>query len=765
MKAVATIETLWGTKHYSRRILPRLETYDIDSAMDTDADQFSLTLGDPFAELTAIFRRDGEIRAQVSGTYNNGRTFVPLLSGFVDVADTTHDGELTLTGRDMSSAAIDDTAIPWSWAIARPGQIIIKQARARGFTRFGGLLVHPNSIKALASPLYTDGSESVWALWYRMIRDKQMWIWTTAAGTLMVDTLNYASKPKYLFGSPNTRLWPQYSNAKNWIPVMESEMQKNTQTRIHEVWVYSDNGNQSFPPVKASDSTMDGWIKKPLTILPTQANVHNPSQAMKQAQEELFEGKVGELEIIIRITDPGYIVQQNEIAALNIPSRNLSGEFFVVGVHLMGGTTGAIQEIRLREKKYALTKRIPLPPGTSTELQSTNFGNVGMGAKLGINSEVGAYFVEAAKMYHGQWDFALFLATLLAIGQRESNFKNVREPSGGPDWYPKPGSPSAQTRLHARPPGSNASVDNANSVLQWERAFANAKDDKLNPFYPSREAGVGYMQLTDLSAKQHADSITGVHDEFSGGRWDARANILTGAWVLAAKLNEMRLPVTDADFWIGVQGYNGYPNGKLEQGAYSQAIEKDVNASWLKQVEQAAIGTSSSDPTSTQYKYSSKLPEAVKKIIHYAEAQVGKGYSMRNRFGPTTFDCSGLSYMAYRAAGFTPADFGENWDTWGFWGNNSPSGNHKNHDNLVFVPVDDLSPGDMVFFDIPSNGGNPPQHMGIYYHDGLMIAAENPSLGVRITSIHGEPGSIMGGMRVKGIYSSVSSPNNPRTHS
>jgi cell wall-associated NlpC family hydrolase/prophage tail gpP-like protein len=749
MHVIATVETLWSARQYSRRHLPLVEDYTIDSAMDTDADQFTVTLGDPQAQLMSLFRRNGEVRIQLSGTYDGGKTFVPLLKGYADTVDVVHDGTLTLTGRDLSAAAIDDTAEPWSWGgNPRPGKIILKQAKNRGFSRFGGLLRHPEAIKPLPNPLYTDGSETVWALWYRMIREKRMWIWTQADGTLMVNPLNYANKPKYLFGWPSSH-WPNYVHSKQWIPVMEAEETKNTQTRIHEVWVYSNNGKQTFPPVKTHDPTTDNWLKKPLSIIPAQANVHNPSQAMKQAQEELFEGKVGEIEILIRITDPGFVVRQNEVCLLNIPKMGLSGEFFIVGVRLLNGTTGAIQEIRLREKHYALTKRIPLPPGTTSEDGSQNLSDTSMGSKLGLHGSLGSYFVEAAKEFHGPWQFDLFLATLLAICDTETGFKNVREGSDIP-WYKKPGT---TVRLHrtGTPTTSPGALD------QWHRDFANEKGNPLNP-YRNRsaadgQAGVGYFQLTSESYKIHADSITGVHDEYEGGRWNARANILTGGYVLANKLKGR--PVDDNNFWIGVQAYNSDTGN---QGPYSKLIKQKVNGTYLREVQSAEASSHSGDPSKTGFNYNGPLPDQVKRIIHYAENQVGKGYRLGTE-GPTTFDCSGLAYASYKAAGLASAIGGRE-STWGYWGNSS-GGKARNHDQLVFVHVDDLAPGDMVFFDIPSDGGVAPQHMGIYYHDNLMIAAENPSIGVRITSIHGEPGSVMGGMRIKGMYPDVQSPNHP----
>jgi hypothetical protein len=39
-----------------------IETYSIDTALDTDADSFSIEIGDPQAQLIRLLERDNEVR-------------------------------------------------------------------------------------------------------------------------------------------------------------------------------------------------------------------------------------------------------------------------------------------------------------------------------------------------------------------------------------------------------------------------------------------------------------------------------------------------------------------------------------------------------------------------------------------------------------------------------------------------------------------------------------------------------------------------------
>lgn len=722
MRVVATITSKFGQKGgYYGRPVARVESYSIDSALDTDADTFSMDIGDPNSELVEIFKRDSEVRIGLSAALNNQR-LVPLLKGFADTIALTHDGILSFSGRDLSAAAVDDTAIPYNWHNARPEVIITQQARARGISRFRIAPITP------IRSLYTDGSESVWAFWYRMVRLRQQWIWVDSIGTLNVDTLNYGASVSYYFGK-STSAAPQHVS---WIRVMEAEIQKNTQGRVAEVWVFGDTGVKSFQQVKIADPKIAQWIKKPLSIVLADSAITTRAEAIKEANEQIFEGMVGELEILIRITDPGWIVQQNKIAFLNLPTMGLSGEFFVVGVKLMGDTTGPLQEIRLREKKYALTQRIPASPQLTDD--SINFSPQGLGNQLGIGQpNWGEYFVVAAQAWHGGWDFQLFLAALLAIANQETGMRNIRQyTSGSPevDWYENPNET-------VEGPAYGTPIEK--QILQWKKDFANDAANPLNPFSPN-EAGVGPMQLTTHDFKIVADRRFGLIDEYEGGRWHPAANIWAGAQVLVSKAQG--LPQTEANLWVAIQAYNGSGPAAV---AYMKKVRQAIVSTWLPSITSAVklTPTLPANSTATDKVLAAGTPDTVRKIINFAERQLGKAYGWGTD-GPDTFDCSGLAFAAYQAAGLS-ANIGGRQSTTGYWNGG------QGLDNLYAVKKDQLKVGDMVFFD---NGttDEQPAHMGIYYGDGQMIVAPKSGQVIQIQSISEEGLTFMGGMRSIGTW-------------
>jgi cell wall-associated NlpC family hydrolase len=95
-------------------------------------------------------------------------------------------------------------------------------------------------------------------------------------------------------------------------------------------------------------------------------------------------------------------------------------------------------------------------------------------------------------------------------------------------------------------------------------------------------------------------------------------------------------------------------------------------------------------------------------VLAYAYAQLGKPYCYAG-VGPSCFDCSGLSMMAWAQAGVTMP--------------------HSSSDQLAMFPkvsMSQLQPGDLVFWD---------GHVGIYVGNGSVLHAPHTGTVVQITPI------------------------------
>ncbi|RFU86299.1 NlpC/P60 family protein [Streptomyces triticagri] len=103
------------------------------------------------------------------------------------------------------------------------------------------------------------------------------------------------------------------------------------------------------------------------------------------------------------------------------------------------------------------------------------------------------------------------------------------------------------------------------------------------------------------------------------------------------------------------------------------------------------------------------------KAVSYAHGALGSPY-VWGATGPNSFDCSGLTQAAYRAAGVS-----------------LPRTTYAQINAGRRVARSELAPGDLVFF-YPSIS-----HVGIYLGNGRMIHAPNPSAPVRIAPIDEMP--------------------------
>jgi cell wall-associated NlpC family hydrolase len=98
----------------------------------------------------------------------------------------------------------------------------------------------------------------------------------------------------------------------------------------------------------------------------------------------------------------------------------------------------------------------------------------------------------------------------------------------------------------------------------------------------------------------------------------------------------------------------------------------------------------------------------VSAVLAYASAQLGKPYCYAG-VGPDCYDCSGLTMMAWAQAGVTMS--------------------HGSYDQMASfpsVPMDQLQPGDLVFWD---------GHVGIYWGNGSVLHAPHSGTVVQITQI------------------------------
>ncbi|MCP3766565.1 MULTISPECIES: C40 family peptidase [unclassified Streptomyces] len=149
------------------------------------------------------------------------------------------------------------------------------------------------------------------------------------------------------------------------------------------------------------------------------------------------------------------------------------------------------------------------------------------------------------------------------------------------------------------------------------------------------------------------------------------------------------------------------------QAAEEEARQSESGSAGASGTSEPSGSSGSSGSTSTAPSASTDSSYAAKaeKALAFARAQIGKPY-VWGATGPGSYDCSGLTQGAWRAAGVS-----------------LPRTTYDQVEAGTTVAVSQAQPGDLVFFydDIT--------HVGVYVGNGMMIHAPKPGTYVREESI------------------------------
>ncbi|WP_329293288.1 NlpC/P60 family protein [Streptomyces pseudovenezuelae] len=145
-----------------------------------------------------------------------------------------------------------------------------------------------------------------------------------------------------------------------------------------------------------------------------------------------------------------------------------------------------------------------------------------------------------------------------------------------------------------------------------------------------------------------------------------------------------------------------------QQEAARKAAELAQQQAAAEKAAQEATTPQQSTPTAPDASYATKAAKA----LAFARAQIGKPY-VWGATGPDSYDCSGLTQAAWKAAGV-----------------DLPRVTYDQVNAGTTVSLADAQPGDLVFFydDI--------SHVGLYIGNGMMIHAPKPGAYVREESIY-----------------------------
>ena len=729
----------------------QLTSYQCETALDRDSDSFTVSIGDPHGEFMYLTDRDVEARCTIYLASDTG-VVAPIFTGVVD--DTifnTEDFTHNLSGRDLSALAVDSDVPPGKWKHVKPAKFLEQRAHKLGLTNTS---IH--SMREIGT-LISNGGETEWEFWYRIARTRDHFIWTGALGTLYIRQLNNSDRANYLFGKP------ALEGAHRGWDMPEVVSVHTTKQRKAEVWVFGEDQKTGVPfYARSLDPTIKNWKRKPLSIV-TSSTAKSNVEARADADEEVYESLVGAYQIELGVHDRGQVYQQNMLARLALPKPldHLNGLYFVVGVSRVGGPDGFTQIVRLREKGFAVSKRVPDPPQIN---QPNDAADIAVPSSMtsilstattadGRPLPWAAAFQQAAREWGSNkgWDYATFLAVLLAICEHESNFRNVRGTTSGAingviwksfDQFKQDTENDARDHVPDGAPNYTPSAG-TDQRHKYSLTFSNNQRNPDSPRYPNSDTAVGPMQLVSPGYKQWADEYgwngAAKHDELEGGRWNPHSNIRAAARALADKLDNPPAanPNDPATIRLGVARYYGSRDPDAN-AAYTADVMGLVDQRWLS-VAQAAVAASQTMPVGTQtkttidgvtYEAPANTPDVIKKALNFCLRRRGDPYEWGGA-GPY-YDCSSLVTAAYAAA--SPELRGKL---------NEPVTSPKKHGETTYtlfekgrfpaVSKDSLLIGDLAFF---HHGGSSAEHVGMYMGNGKMI--HDPSTGdvVKVSNIN-----------------------------
>jgi peptidoglycan DL-endopeptidase RipA len=168
------------------------------------------------------------------------------------------------------------------------------------------------------------------------------------------------------------------------------------------------------------------------------------------------------------------------------------------------------------------------------------------------------------------------------------------------------------------------------------------------------------------------------------------------------------------------------------KSARQAALAAAAAAAAAKAAAAAAAASKQGSSTAPSWAWSSGASASQGDIAaNWALSQLGKPYQW-GAAGPDTYDCSGLTMVAWAHAGVSLLHYtGYQWQ----------EGPH--------VPLDQLQRGDLLFYATDNSNPDTIHHVGIYIGNGMMVDAPFTGALVRIDSIY-QPGIPIGAVRPAG---------------
>jgi cell wall-associated NlpC family hydrolase len=259
--------------------------------------------------------------------------------------------------------------------------------------------------------------------------------------------------------------------------------------------------------------------------------------------------------------------------------------------------------------------------------------------------------------------------------------------------------------------------DKVNGDLTATQAALAAIEAKIQPLQASMDAAHSNVDQIAVTAYETGSDLEAVSVMLSAGSSDNIVDQLSTLQEISRHQNHQV-----ADFAAAKAGYDTEKQ-RLDALLATQNQQKTDLADRKHQIEsdiarldamQQKLNGANSKITTVYYGPAPVVPGAAGKVVNYAWAQLNKRY-VWGTAGPDTFDCSGLTMMAWRAAGVS-----------------LPHNAAEQYQMVHHIARSQLAPGDLVFY-------NSLGHVGIYIGNNQIVHAPNSRTVVKVSPIDIDP--------------------------